>query len=102
MVSRIVFSSNQKFRRHLEFGAIALVHDNTEMPLIEARGIELAPGRKHKLGYRKKTIYFLPPPYTTCTGKVSPMMQAMFDHYNDADYQYSETVCYQLCGQVYA
>ncbi|CAM4757223.1 unnamed protein product [Rotaria magnacalcarata] len=78
------------------------IHDNTELPLIETSGIELAPGRKHKLGYRKKAIHFLSPPYTTCTETVSLMMQAMLDNYNGADYQYSETVCGQLCNQVYA
>ncbi|CAF1019762.1 unnamed protein product [Rotaria sordida] len=30
-------------------GIVSLVHDNTQLPLIEAADIELAPGRKHKL-----------------------------------------------------
>ncbi|CAF3139278.1 unnamed protein product [Rotaria sp. Silwood2] len=84
------------------FGAVALVHDNTQLPLIEAAGIELAAGLRHKLGYRKKTTYLLSSPYTTCTDKVSPTMQAMFEYYNNTNYGYSETLCYQLCGQVYA
>ncbi|CAF2728394.1 unnamed protein product [Rotaria sp. Silwood2] len=62
------------------FGAVALVHDNTQLPLIEAAGIELAAGQRHKIGYRKKTTYFLSSPYTTCTDNASPTMQAMFDY----------------------
>ncbi|CAF1156566.1 unnamed protein product [Rotaria sordida] len=82
-------------------GIIALVHDNTQLPLIEAAGLELAPGRKHKLGYRKKAAYFLSSPYTSCTSEISPSMKAMLEKYNGADYGYSETICYQLCGQLY-
>ncbi|CAF3752016.1 unnamed protein product [Rotaria sordida] len=84
------------------FGAIALVHGNTQLPNIEAAGIELAPGQRHKLGYKKKTTYLLPSPYTPCTKKISPNMQAMFEYYNNTNYGYSEMLCYQLCGQVYA
>ncbi|MCC7160082.1 MAG: amiloride-sensitive sodium channel family protein [Ignavibacteria bacterium] len=84
------------------YGVVAVVHDNTQLPLIEKVGITLAPGRKHKLGYRKKSTYFLSPPYTKCTSKISFAMQTMFDNYNDADYRYSEPLCYQLCAQVYA
>ncbi|CAF4701698.1 unnamed protein product [Rotaria sp. Silwood1] len=82
-------------------GIIALVHDNTQLPLIEAAGLELAPGRKHKLGYRKKTAYFLSSPYTSCTSEISPSMKAMLEKYRGADYGYSETICYQLCEQKY-
>ncbi|CAF1025436.1 unnamed protein product [Rotaria sp. Silwood1] len=84
------------------FGAVAIVHDNTQLPNIEAAGIELASGRRHKLGYRKKTTYLLSSPYTTCTEKVSTIMQAMFEYYHNINYGYSEALCYQLCGQVYA
>jgi hypothetical protein len=80
---------------------VALVHDNADVPLIEFAGIALAPGRKHILGYRKKTAFFLNSPYTTCTNKISLQMAAMFDNYNDADYAYDETICYELCEQVY-
>jgi hypothetical protein len=81
---------------------VILIHDNSQVPLIEAAGIELAPGKRHKLGYKKKASYFLASPYTKCTNKISFSMQAMFDNYNDANYSYSETVCYQLCSQIYA
>ncbi len=80
---------------------VALVHDNTDVPLIEDAGIGLAPGRKHILGYRKKTTFLLSSPYTTCTNKVSLQMETMFDNYNGADYGYDETICYELCEQVY-
>ncbi|CAF4199792.1 unnamed protein product [Rotaria sp. Silwood2] len=82
-------------------GVIALVHDNTQLPLIEAAGLELAPGRKHKLGYKKKAAYFLSSPYTSCTNEISLSMKAMLEKYNGADYGYSETICYQLCEQMY-
>jgi hypothetical protein len=81
---------------------VALIHDNADIPLIEAAGIGLAPGRKHILGYRKKTTFFLSSPYTTCTTTISLMMQAMLNNYNGADYGYDETICYELCEQVYA
>ncbi|CAF2128500.1 unnamed protein product, partial [Rotaria magnacalcarata] len=35
-------------------GMVAMIHDNTQLPLIDIVGIELALGRKHKLGYKKK------------------------------------------------
>lgn len=88
--------------RSLGFGVVILIHDNSQLPLIEAAGIEIASGFRHKLAYRKKTSYFLSSPYTKCTNRISFSMQAMFDNCNHADYSYSETLCYQLCGQVYA
>ena len=83
-------------------GMIAMIHDSTELPLVEIAGLELIPGRKHRLTYKKRTNYFLPAPYTDCTDKVTPEMQAMFDQYGGADYAYSQGVCYILCGQAYA
>ena len=80
---------------------VAMVHDNNELPLIEVAGIELVPGRKHKLTYRKRSNYVLPAPYTDCTNQVSPGMQAMFNNYAGADYAYSQGVCYILCTQAY-
>jgi hypothetical protein len=80
---------------------VAMVHDNTEMPLIDVAGISLAPGRRHKLSYKKRTNHFLPPPYTDCTDKIPSTMQAMFDQYAGADYAYSQGVCYILCSQAY-
>ncbi|CAF3716245.1 unnamed protein product [Rotaria sp. Silwood1] len=82
-------------------GMVAMVHDNTELPLIDVAGIELTSGRKHKLGYKKKANYFLSSPYTECTDKVPIVMQAMFDRYGGADYAYSQGVCYLLCTQAY-
>ncbi|CAF2573225.1 unnamed protein product [Rotaria sp. Silwood2] len=84
-----------------DIGIVSLVHDNTQLPPIEAAGIELAPGRKHKLGYKKKTAYFSPAPYTTCTDKIPILIHAIFDNYYGGDYGYSETICYQICEQVY-
>jgi hypothetical protein len=80
---------------------VAMIHDNTELPLIDVAGIRLTPGRRHKLGYTKKTTYFLPSPYSDCTNDIPPVMQAMFNRYQGADYAYSQGVCYTLCEQAY-
>ena len=80
---------------------VAMLHHNTELPIVEATGIELVPGRKHKLMYKKKASYFLPAPYSDCTDKVPLAMQAIFDEYDGADYGYSQAVCYTLCFQAY-
>ena len=82
-------------------GAIVLVHDNTQVPLIENAGIHLSPGKEHKLGYRKKTISLLPPPYTSCTNKLSRLMEVMLENYANADYGYTATVCIYSCMQSY-
>jgi hypothetical protein len=78
-----------------------MIHDNTQLPQIDIAGFMLAPGRKHKLGYRKKTTFFLPSPYTECTNEIPLAMQAMFDQYAGADYVYSQDLCYTLCAQAY-
>ena len=80
---------------------VAMVHDNIELPLIDIAGIELAPGQKHKLSYKKKTSYFLPSPYTDCTSKIPSAMKAMFNQYVGADFAYSQDVCYLICKQTY-
>ena len=82
-------------------GVIALVHDNTQIPLIEQSGVELAPGQRHKLSYRKKRVDFLSTPYTECTNKLSAPMEAMLKNYAGADYNYSQAICYNICQQVY-
>jgi hypothetical protein len=78
-----------------------MVHDNTQLPLIERTDIQLIPGRKHKLGYTKKTNSFLPTPYTTCSNKVTAGMQAMFDQFSDATYAYAEEICFKVALQTY-
>ena len=80
---------------------VAMIHHNTELPRIEAAGIELLPGRKHKLMYRKKANYFLSAPYSDCTREVPLTMRAVFDRYDSADYDYSQGLCYVLCLQAY-
>ncbi|CAF0800360.1 unnamed protein product [Rotaria sordida] len=82
-------------------GMVAMIHDNTQLPLIDVAGMVLAPGRRHKLGYKKKTYQYLSLPYTDCTTKIPPAMQAMFSAYEGADYAYSQGVCYTLCIQAY-
>jgi hypothetical protein len=80
---------------------VAMIHDNTQLPEIDIAGIYLAPGRRHKLGYKKQTTYFLSSPYTDCTEEIPPVMQAMFNRYEGVDYAYSQSVCYLLCTQEY-
>ncbi|CAF3341058.1 unnamed protein product [Rotaria socialis] len=82
-------------------GMVTMIHDNTQLPLINVAGILLTPGRKHKLGYKKKQYTFLPSPYTYCTTNIPRPMRAMFDQYEGADYAYSQGVCYTLCTQAY-
>lgn len=80
---------------------VAMIHDNTQLPQIDIAGIELVPGRKHKLGYKKRNNIFLPSPYTECTSNIPLAMQGMFNKYDGADYAYSQGVCYTLCAQAY-
>ncbi len=80
---------------------IVMVHDNVQLPFVETAGMQLAPGQHHKFGYTKKNSQFLPAPYTTCNDKLDPGMQAMYDHYQDADYEFSQFLCYIACTQTY-
>ena len=80
---------------------ISLVHDNTQVPLIEAAGINLTPGRRHKLGYKKKTTFFLPAPFTPCTRTIPPTMERLLTNFNGADYGYSTTICFLQCRQTF-
>ena len=80
---------------------VTMVHDNTELPLIEVAGIQLLPGRRHKVSYKKRAHRLLPPPYTTCTEEISPVMRAYFNQYQGANYRYSQELCNMLCVQAY-
>ena len=80
---------------------IALVHDNSQIPNMDGSGIQLAPGRKHKLSFKKKTNFFLPSPYTTCVENSPLSMKAVSDSYHDIDYAYSQLLCAKLCMQAY-
>ena len=80
---------------------VALVHDNAKIPDIELSSIFLGPGKCHKLGYKKKKSVFLPPPYTTCTEKISRGLQIMLDEYSGTDYAYSRYHCINVCIQEY-
>ena len=78
-----------------------MIHDNTQFPQIDIAGMNLAPGFKHQLNYRKKANYFLSAPYTDCTDKIPLAMKAMFDRYEGAHYSYSQSACFTLCAQAY-
>ncbi|CAF0721362.1 unnamed protein product [Adineta ricciae] len=82
-------------------GIVIMVHDNDQLPLIDIEGIQLASGGRHKLSYKKRTNQLLPAPYSECTDKISLPMQALFDRYGDADYSYSQTICYSICTQTF-
>ena len=85
----------------LGIGMIGMVHDNRQIPTIDSSGMALSVGFKHRITYTKKFISYLRSPYSTCDDRIPPMMQAMFDNYDNADYSYSEDICYELCTQVY-
>ncbi|CAF1214339.1 unnamed protein product [Adineta steineri] len=82
-------------------GVVAMVHDNTQLPLIDRLNTQLVPGRKYKLGYSKKVNYLLPPPYTTCNDKVPPGLQAMFDQFEGITYAYAQELCFKVALQTY-
>lgn len=89
------------FHSDVSGGMVAMIHDNTELPLIELAGIEISPGKKHKLSYTRKKSSFLPTPYSDCTDSIPLAMKAMFSSYENADYSYSQDVCYLICKQSY-
>lgn len=93
--------TNYKFNLDVSAGFVAMLHDSDEPPSVEIGGIELAPGRKHKLAYRKRTSQFLPAPYTNCTTQINPAMQAVFDQYGGTGYSYSQRVCQMTCSQTF-
>ena len=82
-------------------GLVGLVHDNMRVPLMDLSGLNLIPGRKHKLSYRKTANYFLPAPYTTCTNTARQSMKAIKANYPGADYRYSQVLCFRMSGQTY-
>ncbi|CAF0894858.1 unnamed protein product [Rotaria sordida] len=82
-------------------GIVCLIHGNRKIPLLEASGLNLIPGRKHKLSYRKKTSYFLSAPYTTCSDKVPLWMETVLNNYPIADYEYSQELCFRTAMQIF-
>ncbi|CAF2514377.1 unnamed protein product [Rotaria sp. Silwood2] len=82
-------------------GILALVHDNRQVPTIETSGVELGPGRRHKISYRRKKTTFLSSPYSDCTNEISNSLNAILKNYDPADYNYSQTICFQVCQQIF-
>jgi Amiloride-sensitive sodium channel len=80
---------------------VVLVHDNMAVPLMDVFGLNLIPGRKHKLSYRKKATYFLPAPYTSCANTDQQSMKAISANYPSADYRYSQVLCFRMSAQSY-
>lgn len=90
-----------QFLRLVATGIIAMVHDNTELPRIDVSGMELAPGFRHRLTYRRRMNILQPSPYSNCTNDIPLSLQAMFHHYQDADFAYSEGICITTCTQAH-
>lgn len=82
-------------------GLVTAVHDNAQPPPIDTAGIYLTAGQHHKLSYTKKINQFLPSPYTRCTDQVDPSMALFYEQFGNADYGYSQFLCYLACIQVY-
>ena len=82
-------------------GMVGLVHDNMRVPLMDVLGLNLIPGRKHKLSYRKKMNYFLPAPYTNCANKAQQSMRTVSAIYPGAFYRYSQALCFRMSVQSY-
>ncbi|CAF1305218.1 unnamed protein product [Adineta steineri] len=82
-------------------GIVAMVHENTQLPLIDRASTQLRPGQRHKLGYIKMTNVLLPAPYTTCNNKVSIGLQAMFNQFPQAEYTYAQELCFIVAIQTY-
>lgn len=78
-----------------------MIHDNTQLPLIDRAGIQLIPGRKHKFGYTKRANRFLLKPYTTCSYQLTPGMAAMFSQFEGTNYTYGEEMCFKVAIQTY-
>lgn len=78
-----------------------MVHDNTALPQIDHAGLYLSSGKRHRISYKKKANYLLESPYSDCTNTIAPTMEALFNKYADADYQYSQPLCNILCIQAY-
>ncbi|UJR32482.1 hypothetical protein I4U23_019944 [Adineta vaga] len=80
---------------------VAMVHDNQQMPLIDRANTQLAPGRKYKFGYSKKTNYLLPAPYTTCNDESSLGLKALYNQYEGIQYDYSQELCFKVAIQTF-
>ena len=78
-----------------------MVHDNTEVPLVDYKGFHLMPGQNHKLSYRKQASYFLPAPYTNCVTEPPLSMDSVLINYPQANYRYSQELCYRYVIQIY-
>ncbi|CAF3379129.1 unnamed protein product [Rotaria sp. Silwood1] len=82
-------------------GIMIMVHDNTQLSLIDIADMASGPGRKHKLSFTRKKSYFLSLPYAKCTNQIPLAMQAMFNLFQDAYYAYSQLLCFTNCIQSY-
>lgn len=80
---------------------LLLIHDNDQVPLIDAMGLELATGRRHKLSYSKRETTLVSSPIKRCTQTVSDATAAVMANYESTDYAYHDIPCYQSCEQSY-
>jgi len=86
---------------HIGIGMVGMIHDNTQLPLVDIAGLHFGTGQKHKLCFKTKMNFILPAPYSTCTDQVTFAMQTLFNHYDKADYAYSQLLCFAICIQTY-
>ncbi|CAF1324566.1 unnamed protein product, partial [Didymodactylos carnosus] len=83
-------------------GLTAMVHDNVQLPLVKSLGNHFQPGMEHQIIYRKSEVTYLGSPFTPCTTTISADMQALYSTlFGDAQYDYSQSICYELCQQTY-
>lgn len=83
-------------------GLSGILHNPDEPPLIRYAGQRFSPGFEHSLVYQKSISTYLGSPYTSCTEQVREDMRSLYNLFDkNTDYTYSETVCLELCQQVY-
>jgi hypothetical protein len=78
-----------------------MLHENDRLPTIVSKAMHFGTAQRHKLNHRRTEFTFLPAPYTKCTMRVNPAMQALFDQYPHTDYAYSTDRCYDVCLQAF-
>lgn len=78
-----------------------MLHESDQLPRISVGGYLLGTGQYHRVSFRKKEYSFLSSPYTSCTKKIDPGLQAFYDTMPLVDYSYSTQYCYEVCLQTY-
>lgn len=85
----------------LAVGAVLSMHDHRQMPAMMYTVHYLRPGERHRISYTMKTSYRLGKAYSTCKNEIPPTLQAAFDQFSSAEYDYGQLTCYFSCTQKY-